>query len=428
MAENENELLDYEDADEEETAEPAIGDNGTTTAKKDVKGTYVSIHSSGFRDFLLKPEILRAIVECGFEHPSEVQHECIPQAVLGMDILCQAKSGMGKTAVFVLACLQQLEMVDDQVSVLVMCHTRELAFQISKEFERFSKYMSTVKVAVFFGGMPIQNDEQVLKNKCPHIVVGTPGRLLALVRTKKLNLKNLKHFVLDECDKMLEELDMRRDVQEIFRNTPHEKQVLMFSATLSKEIRPVCKKFMQDPMEVYVDDEAKLTLHGLQQHYCKVKENEKNRKLFELLDVLEFNQVVIFVKSIQRCMALAKLLIEQNFPAIAIHRSMSQEERLAKYQQFKDFQKRILVATNLFGRGMDIERVNIVFNYDMPEDSDTYLHRVARAGRFGTKGLAITFIADETNAKILNDVQDRFDVNITELPDEIDLSTYIEGR
>ncbi|XP_037074145.1 LOW QUALITY PROTEIN: spliceosome RNA helicase DDX39B-like [Pollicipes pollicipes] len=428
MAENENELLDYEDADEDETAEPTIGDTAVTATKKDVKGTYVSIHSSGFRDFLLKPEILRAIVECGFEHPSEVQHECIPQAVLGMDILCQAKSGMGKTAVFVLACLQQLEMVDDQVSVLVMCHTRELAFQISKEFERFSKYMSTVKVAVFFGGMPIQNDEQVLKNKCPHIVVGTPAGLLALVRTKKLNLKNLKHYVLDECDKMLEELDMRRDVQEIFRNTPHEKQVLMFSATLSKEIRPVCKKFMQDPMEVYVDDEAKLTLHGLQQHYCKVKENEKNRKLFELLDVLEFNQVVIFVKSIQRCMALAKLLIEQNFPAIAIHRSMSQEERLAKYQQFKDFQKRILVATNLFGRGMDIERVNIVFNYDMPEDSDTYLHRVARAGRFGTKGLAITFIADETNAKILNDVQDRFDVNITELPDEIDLSTYIEGR
>lgn len=123
-------------------------------------------------------------------------------------------------------------------------------------------------------------------------------------------------------------------------------------------------------------------------------------------------------------MALATLLTEQNFPAIGIHRNMMQEERLSRYQQFKDFQKRILVATNLFGRGMDIERVNIVFNYDMPENSDTYLHRVARAGRFGTKGLAITFVSDETDAKTLNDVQDRFDVNITELPDEIDLSSY----
>merc|ERR1712122_341027 len=414
---------------EEDQAE-AGNDAGATNGapKKEVKGAYVSIHSSGFRDFLLKPELLRSIVDNGFEHPSEVQHECIPQAVLGMDILCQAKSGMGKTAVFVLATLQQIEPVDGQVSVLVMCHTRELAFQISKEYERFSKFMSNIKVGVFFGGLAIAKDEQVLKNNCPHIVVGTPGRILALIRSKKLPLKNLKHFVLDECDKMLEQLDMRRDVQEIFRATPHEKQVMMFSATLSKDIRPVCKKFMQDPMEVYIDDEAKLTLHGLQQHYVKLNDSEKNRKLFELLDVLEFNQVVIFVKSVQRCVALAQLLIEQNFPAIAIHRGMTQEERLSRYQQFKDFQKRILVATNLFGRGMDIERVNIVFNYDMPEYTDTYLHRVARAGRFGTKGLGITFVSDETDAKTLNEVQDRFEVDISELPDEIDLASYIEGR
>jgi len=424
-----NELLDYEEDDE--AVEAPVADTEAQVngeKKKDVKGSYVSIHSSGFRDFLLKPEILRSIVDCGFEHPSEVQHECIPQAVLGMDVLTQAKSGMGKTAVFVLATLQQLEPTEGQVSVLVMCHTRELAFQISKEYERFSKYMPAVKVGVFFGGMPITKDEAVLRTSTPHIVVGTPGRILALVKNKKLNLRHLKHFILDECDKMLEALDMRRDVQEIFRNTPHEKQVMMFSATLRKDIRAVCKKFMQDPMEVYVDDESKLTLHGLQQHYVKLKDNEKNRMLFELMDKLEFNQVVIFVKAVQRCIALTTLLVEQNFPAISIHRGMLQEERLTKYQQFKDFQKRILVATNLFGRGMDIERVNIVFNYDMPEDSDTYLHRVARAGRFGTKGLAITFISDENDARILNDVQNRFDVNISELPDEIDLSSYIEGR
>ena len=151
IAENDvdNELLDYED--EVETA--AGGDGAEAPAKKDVKGSYVSIHSSGFHDFLLKPELLWAIVDCGFEHPSEVQHECIPQAILGMDVLCQAKSGMGKTAVFVLDTLQQPEPVTRQVSVLVMCHTREVALQISKEYERFSKYMPNVKVAVFFGGL-----------------------------------------------------------------------------------------------------------------------------------------------------------------------------------------------------------------------------------------------------------------------------------
>ncbi|XP_063710667.1 spliceosome RNA helicase DDX39B-like [Symsagittifera roscoffensis] len=415
----EAELLDYE---EEEATQNAVKDTKST---KEVKGMYVSIHTSGFRDLLLKPELLRSITDCGFEHPSEVQHECIPQAILGMDVLCQAKSGMGKTAVFVLATLQQLEVTEGQVSVLVMCHTRELAFQIAKEYERFSKYMSGIKVSVFFGGVPITKDKETLKSNCPSVVVGTPGRLLALIREKDLVLKNLKHFILDECDNMLEKLDMRRDVQEIFKQTPHQKQVMMFSATLDNNIRTVCKKFMQDPLEVFVDDDTKLTLHCLQQHYVKLKDNEKNRRLISLLDVLDFNQVVIFVKSVPRCVALNDLLIEQNFPSIAIHRGMSQEDRLGHYKQFKDFSKRILVATNLFGRGMDIERVNIVLNYDMPEDSNTYLHRVARAGRFGTKGLAITFVSSDEDAATLNKVQERFDVQISELPDELDVSTYM---
>merc|ERR1711974_178110 len=186
-----------DDPETEAAAAEAATENGAKAeGKSTVKGNYVSIHSSGFRDFLLKPEILRAIVDCGFEHPSEIQHECIPQAVLGMDILGQAKSGMGKTAVFVLATLQQLDAVDGQVSVLVMCHTRELAYQIAKEYERFGKFMTNIKVSVFFGGMEIKKDEATLKDNCPHIVVGTPGRILALVKNKKLNLKNLKHFVL----------------------------------------------------------------------------------------------------------------------------------------------------------------------------------------------------------------------------------------
>lgn len=427
MADNTEEAADLLDYDSDaEQAEQAATVDGEDSNKKEVKGSYVSIHSSGFRDFLLKPELLRAIVDCGFEHPSAVQHECIPQAIVKTDVICQAKSGMGKTAVFVLATLQQIEPVDGEVSVLVMCHTRELAFQIKKEYERFSKYFPKIKTAVFFGGIPINNDIKTIEEDCPHVVVSTPGRTKALVNMKKLDLSHVKHFVLDECDRMLEELDMRADVQEIFRSTPPDKQTMMFSATLSKEIRPVCKKFMQDPMEIYVDDEAKLTLHGLKQHYIKLTDAEKNRKLFDLLDVLEFNQVVIFVSSVSRCKALTKLLADQNFPAISIHRGINQEERLKRYQQFKDFEKRILVATDLFGRGMDIERVNVVFNYDMPDSSDQYLHRVARAGRFGTKGLGISFVATEDDAKILNEVQERFEVNISEMPDEVEVSTYTE--
>ncbi|KVH99826.1 DNA/RNA helicase, DEAD/DEAH box type, N-terminal [Cynara cardunculus var. scolymus] len=403
----EEELLDYEEDDEKAPDSAGVKVNGEA-----VKKGYVGIHSSGFRDFLLKPELLRAIVDSGFEHPSEgklfsaaiaitsgnslvvvmllnniikessnffgsspVQHECIPQAILGMDVICQAKSGMGKTAVFVLSTLQQIEPVAGQVAALVLCHTRELAYQICHEVERFSTYLTDIKVAVFYGGVNIKIHKDLLKNECPHIVVGTPGRILALARDKDLALKNVRHFILDECDKMLESLDMRRDVQEIFKMTPHDKQVMMFSATLSKEIRPVCKKFMQDPMEIYVDDEAKLTLHGLVQHYIKLSELEKNRKLNDLLDALDFNQVVIFVKSVSRAAELNKLLVECNFPSICIHSGMSQEERLTRYKGFKEGHKRILVATDLVGRGIDIERVNIVINYDMPDSADTYLHR-----------------------------------------------------
>merc|ERR1719261_258818 len=168
-----------------------------------------------------------------------------------------------------------------------------------------------------------------LKEAMPHIIVATPGRLLALAKEKTLDLSKVKHFVLDEGDQMLEQLDMRKSVQDIFKETPREKQVMMFSATLSKEIRKVCKKFMTDPvMEVFIDDESKLTLHGLQQHYVKLTEDQKNRKLNDLLDALEFNQVIIFVKSTARATMLNQLLKECNFPSIAIHGGLRQDERI----------------------------------------------------------------------------------------------------
>ncbi|KAI9509850.1 hypothetical protein F5148DRAFT_1275037 [Russula earlei] len=422
-----DELIDYEDENDVVPNGATLTTSGGATADDDKdKKNFSGIHSTGFRDFLLKPELLRAISDLGFEHPSEVQQECIPQAVLGMDVLCQAKSGHGKTAVFVLATLQQLEPVNGEVSVIVLCHTRELAFQIKNEYTRFAKYMPDVRVGTFFGGTPVSKDAELLKDKskCPHIVVATPGRLNALVRDKVLDAKNVKHFVLDECDKMLDQLDMRRDVQEIYRATPHHKQVMMFSATLAKDIRVTCKKFMANPLEIFVDDETKLTLHGLQQHYVKLEEVSKNRKLNDLLDTLEFNQVVIFVKSVARAIELDKLLVSCNFPSISIHSGLAQEERIKRYTAFKAFEKRILVATDIFGRGIDVERVNIVVNYDCPPDADSYLHRVGRAGRFGTKGLAVTFVSSEADQQVMGAIQSRFEVAVPELPDHIDPASY----
>jgi len=437
---HEEDLIDYSDEELHNDAAPAAaadssangaskkGDLGVPGSGGEKKGSYVGIHSTGFRDFLLKPELLRAITDCGFEHPSDVQQRVIPQAMLGTDVLCQAKSGLGKTAVFVLTTLHTIEPVPGEAAVLVMCHTRELAYQIKNEYGRFSKYLPEVKTGVFYGGTPMAKDVELLANKDthPNIIVGTPGRLNALVRDKKLRLNNVKVFVLDECDKMLDAIDMRRDVQEIFRATPTQKQVMMYSATLSEEVKPICKKFMQNPLELFVDGDKKLTLHGLQQYYVKLTEQEKNRKLNELLDSLEFNQVIIFVRTTQRATELDKLLRECNFPSIAVHSGVSQEERIKRYKEFKEIKQRICVATDVFGRGIDIERINVAINYDLPDNADSYLHRVGRAGRFGTKGLSISFVSSDDDENVLKDIEKRFEVALAQYPEEgIDKTQYM---
>jgi ATP-dependent RNA helicase UAP56/SUB2 len=333
---------------------------------------------------------------------------------------------MGKTAVFVLATLHQLTPVDGEIHVVVLCHTRELAFQIQREYQRFAKYLPDVKSRVFYGGVNVKVDVEALKTECPHIVVGTPGRIMDLATSRKaMDLSKVKHFIMDECDRLLAEVDMRKDVQTVFRATPVEKQVMMYSATLDDNVRPICRKFCQDPMEILIDDDTKLKLHGLLQYYVKLDEKEKNRKLNDILDQIEFNQVVIFVSKVERAKELSKLLEECMFPSICIHSRMKQEERIERFKQFKECQKRILVTTDLFGRGIDIERVNVVFNYDFPDDSDQYLHRVGRAGRFGTKGFACSFISRDEDQEVFDKVQSRFAVQVPPLPDQIDVTSYM---
>jgi len=424
MGSNEDEqILDQLD----DYVDPADTETQETQKKDGAQGSYAGVQACSFRDMLLKAELQRAIGDAGFEHPSEVQQNAIPFAMVGNDMIVQAKSGMGKTAVFVIATLQQIEVDPENAAVdtLVLCHARELAYQIHREFERFSKYLPNIKTRVVYGGIPFPEHKKMIEEDCPHILIGTPGRVLHLLSEDVLKLDGLKRFILDECDDILENgLNMRRQVQEIFKKTPHEKQVMMFSATISENARAVCRKLSRKAEEIFVDDK-KLTLHGLQQHFVELTENDKIRKLNDLLDALDFNQVVVFVKTKQRAAALDKMLQKCFFPSMCIHSDLKQEERLDRYRKFKEYQSRILVSTNLFGRGVDIERVNIVINFDMPSSSNEYLHRVGRAGRFGTKGLAITFVSGEEDKTVLQDVQDRFEVKVTPLPDEIDSSSYM---
>lgn len=422
----EDQIEDLENLEEYVENEEELEEESIT--KTEAQGSYAGVAACSFRDMLLKPELQRAIGDAGFEHPSEVQQNAIPFAMVGNDMIVQAKSGMGKTAVFVMATLQQIEIDADEekkVDTLVLCHARELAYQISKEFIRFSKYLPDVKVGVVYGGVPFKEHQTMIKDDCPSILIGTPGRVLHLINDGALKLDGLKRFILDECDNILEGgLDMRRQVQQIFKKTPQDKQVMLYSATISPEARVLCKKFCRNAEEIFVDDK-KLTLHGLQQHFVTLDEKAKIKKLTDLLDVLDFNQVVIFVKTKQRANALDKVLQKAMFPSMTIHGNLKQAERLERYKKFKDYKARILITTDLMGRGVDVERINIVINFDMTDKSDQYLHRVGRAGRFGTKGLAVTFINGEEDLKVLEDVQSRFQVKVTELPNEIEKSSYM---
>ena len=218
---------------------------------------------------------------------------------------------------------------------------------------------------------------------------------------------------------------MRADVQKIFKKTPCDKQVMMFSATLPEDTKVVCKKFMRKPVEIIVKEENKEHLEKLQQFYVKLKEEDKNTKLFDILDNVQFNQVIIFVNSILRCETLSDILSKNNFPSIAIHADLPQEERIKLFDLFKDFKRRIMVATELYGRGVDFLKVNTVINYDMSSKADAYVHRVGRAGRFGSKGITITFLATKEDEDVFDELLKTYPtIKAEELPKTIDKSIY----
>lgn len=377
--------------------------------------------ASTFKDFLLREELMRAINEAGFEKPSEVQQKGIYFILYGVDLLCQAKSGTGKTAVFVLGILQNTKVGPEPFQTLVLCNTRELAFQIAKEFERLGKYIQGLKVATIYGGVEVDDQALLLENNPPHILIGTPGRVLQLVKRDLIKLDTLRYFVIDECDEVLRQFDMRQDVQEIFVRTRPKKQVLMFSATLSDKNKEICLKFLKKSHEIIqIDEQRKLTLVGLKQFHVALTEEEKIHSLVSLLYDVRSNQAIIFTRKVERAKHLHRVLEKLNLPTLTVHRDMPQERRIEQYQQFKEGKKRIMVTTNLLARGIDVDKVNLVINFDAPESSDDYLHRVGRAGRFNTKGVAITFVTTEEDKKILEEIQARFEVKIEALPQTLE--------
>ena len=340
-----------------------------------------------FSELGLSDRILSAIEASGFEEATPIQAETIPLVLKGQDVIGQAQTGTGKTAAFGLPILQNIDLNDPHVQALVISPTRELAIQTQEELYRLGKD-EHAKVQVVYGGADIRRQINSLKSK-PQIVVGTPGRILDHIHRKTLRLDHLKFLVLDEADEMLN-MGFLDDIEAIIKETPEERQTLLFSATMPPEIKRVGVQFMKDPTHVKIKAKE-LTTDLIDQYYVRVKEYEKFDTMTRLFDVQDPEVTIVFGRTKRRVDEVAKGLEMRGYKAAGLHGDLTQSRRTQIMREFKQGKIDILVATDVAARGIDISGVTHVYNYDIPQDPESYVHRVGRTGRAGQHGVSITF-------------------------------------
>ena len=340
-----------------------------------------------FEDYFLKRELLMGIFEKGFERPSPVQERAIPIILQNRNVLARAKNGTGKTAAFIIPCLEKTDPVKKHIQVLILIPTRELALQTSAVVRELGKHMK-VECMVSTGGTSLKDDIMRLY-KPVHVLVGTPGRILDLSEKGVAILTQCHTLIMDEADKLLSP-EFEPLLEKLVLHCSPERQICLFSATFPVSVKKFKDKFIHHPYEINLMDD--LTLKGITQFYAFVEERQKVHCLHTLFTKLEINQSVIFCNSVNRVELLAKKITELGYSCFYIHAKMQQSHRNRVFHEFRNGSTRHLVSSDLFTRGIDIQSVNVVINFDFPKTSETYLHRIGRAGRFGHLGLAINLI------------------------------------
>lgn len=372
-----------------------------------------------FEDFQLKRELLMGIFEMGYEKPSPIQEEAIPLVQLGYHVLARAKNGTGKTAAFAIPTIERVDNTLNHVQIVVLVPTRELALQTSAVMRQLSVHLK-LNIMVSFGGTNLKDD--ILRLMKPiHVIIGTPGRLLDLCNKKVLDLSSCKLFVMDEADKLLS-MDFVPVIEKILRHTHMDRQILCFSATFPKEVKSFKDKWLKDAKEINLMDE--LTLQGVTQYYAYVDEKHKVQCLSTLFKKLEINQAIIFCNSVARVELLGKKIIGFGSSCYYIHAQMAQEHRNRVFHDFRNGECRNLVCTDLFTRGIDIQSVNVVINFDFPKSAETYLHRIGRSGRYGHLGIAINLITDDDRFNLYR-IEKELGTEIQPIPAEIDRKLYV---
>jgi ATP-dependent RNA helicase DeaD len=346
------------------------------------------MENSTFSELGIQPEILKAIQEMGFEAPTSIQSHSIPIINSGKDMVGQAQTGTGKTAAFGIPALQIADKSSKIPSVIILCPTRELAIQVTGELIKLSKYDRGLSVLPVYGGQPISRQLKALKQGV-QIVVGTPGRVIDHLKRGTLKLDNLKMVILDEADEMLN-MGFREDLEQILSYSKGKSQTVMFSATVPKAIRNIMNKWMDNPEMVKIEGQTE-TAEGIDQYFMEVRDSMRTEAITRVVDMANFKLTLIFCNTKRKCDELVQDLQSRGYSSDALHGDMNQTVRDKVMGKFRRGQIDILVATDVAARGLDVDNVDVVFNYDVPNDPEYYVHRIGRTGRAGKSGLAITF-------------------------------------
>lgn len=354
-----------------------------------------------FIDLGLSEDILNALNDLGFSKPSPIQSECIPLLLEGNDVLGMAQTGSGKTAAFSIPFLMNIDANLKAPQLLVLAPTRELAIQVADACSEYSKYMKGVKVLALYGGQRYDVQLRALKQG-PQIVVGTPGRLLDHLNRKTLDLSNLKGLVLDEADEMLR-MGFIDDVESIMTTIPDDHQTALFSATMPAPIRRITKRFMQNPKEVQIKG-TNQTAPDIDQSYWLVRGMRKNEAIVRFLEAEDFDAAIIFVRTKSATLDVAEVLEKHDYSCAALNGDMTQQLREQTLDRLRNGRLDILIATDVAARGLDVERISLVINYDITLDSESYVHRIGRTGRAGRAGRAILFV-DSRERRLLKNIE-----------------------
>ncbi len=350
-----------------------------------------------FEELQIDERMLRAIEDMGFEEASPIQAQAIPVVLQGRDIVGQAQTGTGKTAAYSIPMLQKIDPNLKKVQAIVLCPTRELAVQVAEEIRKLAKYMSDIKVLPVYGGQEIVRQIKALKTGV-QIVVGTPGRVMDHMRRKTVKFDNVSMVILDEADEMLD-MGFREDMETILTDTPEERQTVLFSATMPKAIMDIAKKF-QNNAEIIKVVRKELTVENIEQYYYEVRPKNKNEVLCRLIDIYNPRLSVVFCNTKRKVDELISELKGRGYFADGIHGDMKQAQRDRVMSDFREGKTEILIATDVAARGIDVSNVDVVFNYDLPQDEEYYVHRIGRTGRAGKEGLALSFISGKEVYKL----------------------------